>query len=100
LQYGCNHNSTSKKCIWPQKKTFKIREIFMFYHLKPWKSWQVVVFSFIWMSKNSNQKFIRWNFKFKFWFSTFESEHLLCQKESILQRTIKRTHIIRFLNKK
>jgi hypothetical protein len=36
----------AKKGIGPQKK-IKIREIFIFYHLKPWKSWQVVVFSFI-----------------------------------------------------
>jgi hypothetical protein len=30
----------------------------------------------------------------KFQFKTFQSEHLLRYKESILQRTIKRTHII------
>jgi len=30
----------------------------MFYHLKPWQSWRVVPFSFIWMSKNSNQKYV------------------------------------------
>jgi hypothetical protein len=24
-----------------QKKEVKIREIFMFYHLKPWKSWKL-----------------------------------------------------------
>jgi hypothetical protein len=33
-------------------------------------------------------------FKFKFQFITFESEHLLHQKKSILQRTMKRSHII------
>jgi len=26
------------------KKIIKIKEIFMFYHLKPWQSWQVVPF--------------------------------------------------------
>ncbi len=30
----------------------------------------------------------------KFWFRTFQSEHLLHYKELVLQRTIKRTHII------
>ncbi len=67
----------------------------MFYHLKPWQSWQVVGFSFIWIlkkiqTKNSFDKIL----SFKLWFSTFESEHLLRQKESILQKTIKRIHII------
>jgi L-asparagine transporter-like permease len=28
-------------------KTIKIGKIFMFYHLKPWKSWQVGLSSFI-----------------------------------------------------
>jgi hypothetical protein len=64
----------------------------MFFHLKPW---QVVVYSFIWMPKHSNKKFIWWNYRFKFWFRTFRHEHLLCQKESILHKTIKRIHIIK-----
>jgi hypothetical protein len=37
----------AKRVLDHKEKKFKIREIFMFYHLKPWKSWQVVVFSFI-----------------------------------------------------
>ncbi len=28
-------------------KIIKIEEIFMFYHLKPWQSWQVGPFSFV-----------------------------------------------------
>jgi hypothetical protein len=39
----------------------------MFFHLNPWKSWQVIAFSFMWMLRNSNKKSIWWNFKFKFW---------------------------------
>jgi hypothetical protein len=68
LQIVVDYSSTScnmgvitiqqpKKNIKPQRKTFKIREIFMFYHLKSWKSWQVVSFSFISMSRNSKKKF-------------------------------------------
>jgi hypothetical protein len=34
-------------------------------------------------------------FKFNFRFKTFENEHLFYQKESILQRTIKRIHVIK-----
>jgi hypothetical protein len=37
------------------------------------------------MSRNSNQKSVL-SFKFKFQIKTFESEHLLCQKVSILQK--------------
>ncbi len=42
-------------------------------------------------SKYSFDKILSLNFLFR----TFESEQLLHQKESILQRTIKRTHIIK-----
>jgi hypothetical protein len=84
----------AKKDVKWALKTIKIGKIFIFYHLKLWQSWQVGPFSFIWISRNSNQKCIWQNFKFKFQFRTFENEHLLHQIESILQRTIKRTHII------
>jgi hypothetical protein len=67
----------------------------MFYHLKPWKSWQVFSFSFMKLLRNSKQKSIWWNFKFNFWLKTSKSEHLCVRHESILQRTIKRTHIIK-----
>ncbi len=40
------------------KKTIKIKNIFIFYYLKPWQSSQVVHFLLIWMLRNSNQKFI------------------------------------------
>jgi L-asparagine transporter-like permease len=39
-------------------KIVKIGEIFMFYHLKPWQSWQVIHFSFTRILMNSNQKSI------------------------------------------
>ncbi len=52
-----SHIQQSKKGVGLHKKV-KIREIFMFCNLKPWKSWQVVVCSFIWMSINSNQESI------------------------------------------
>jgi hypothetical protein len=84
---------TRKDVGWWKKKS-KLEKIFMFYHLKSWQSWQVVSLSFIWMLENSDKKSTWWIFKFKFWFKTFENEHLLHQKESISQRTIKRTHII------
>ncbi len=44
--HGCSHNKTSQKGCQRALKTIKIGEIFMFYHLKPWYSWQVVPFSF------------------------------------------------------
>jgi len=37
----------AKKGIESQRKTIKIGQIFMFFHLKSWKSWQVISFSFI-----------------------------------------------------
>jgi hypothetical protein len=37
----------AKKDVRWALKTMKIKEIFMFYHLKPWQSWQVGPFSFI-----------------------------------------------------
>jgi hypothetical protein len=48
----------------------------MFCHLKPWQSWQVVV---LYVCQGIQTKSIWWNFKFKFWFKTFESEYLGCQ---------------------
>jgi hypothetical protein len=30
--------------------------MFMFYCLKPWQSWQIVPFSYIWMLKEFKQK--------------------------------------------
>jgi len=54
----CTHNPTSQKIHQTIEKKIKIREIFMFFHLKPWKPWQVVACSFIWMLRNSNQKSI------------------------------------------
>jgi hypothetical protein len=44
------------------------------------------------MSRNSNQKSIL-SFRFRFKFRTFESEHLLCQKESILQKDYQKDSI-------
>jgi hypothetical protein len=41
------------------------------------------------------KKSIWLNFKFRFWFKAFEGVHLLHQKESILQKAIKRTHTIK-----
>jgi hypothetical protein len=55
---GCRHNQMSKKRCQMTEKKVKIGEISMFYHLKPWQSWQVVPFSFIWMLRKSNKKFI------------------------------------------
>jgi hypothetical protein len=52
------------------------------------------VFMNMWMSRNSNQKSIWWNFKLKFWFKTFKSEQQCVKHESILRRTIKMTYII------
>jgi hypothetical protein len=37
----------TKKDVRKALKIVKIGEIFMFYHLKPWQSWQVGFFSFI-----------------------------------------------------
>ncbi len=47
----------AQKGVKLQRKKIKIGQIFMFCHLKSWQSWQVV-FSFIWMSMNSNKKSI------------------------------------------
>jgi hypothetical protein len=74
------------------KNLVKIGEILMFYYLKPWQSWQVVSFSFICMLRSLKQQSICYNFKFRFRFIIFESEHH--KKKSILQRIIKRIHII------
>jgi hypothetical protein len=39
---------TIKRAKKEQRKTIKFEKIFiLFYHLKPWQSWQVVPFSFI-----------------------------------------------------
>jgi hypothetical protein len=91
---GVTIKRTKKDVGW-QRKIINIGKIFIFYHLKPLAIIASFFFSFIWMSNNSNQKSIWYNFKFEFWFRTFESQPLLHQKGSILQRIIKRTHIIK-----
>jgi hypothetical protein len=48
---------TKKDVKWAFK-IINIGKIFMFYHLKPWQSWQVGPFPFIQMSRNSNQESI------------------------------------------
>jgi len=80
-----------KKVVKWALKIIKIGKIFMFYHLKPWQSWQVDFF-FIHMNVKKFKPKIH---LIKFWFRTFKNEHLLCHIESILQRTIKRIHIIK-----
>jgi hypothetical protein len=37
----------AKKNIKVQIKQVKIKEISMFFHLKPWQSWQVIAYSYI-----------------------------------------------------
>jgi hypothetical protein len=37
----------AKTSIKEQIKQVKIKEIFMFFQLKPWKSWQVIAYSYI-----------------------------------------------------
>jgi len=86
---GCNHNPTSQKGRKIAKKHNQ-NYIYIYIPFKTWQSRQVIDFSFIWMSKNSNQKSIWWNFKLKFWFRTFKSEQHV-KYESILQKTIKKT---------
>ncbi len=46
----------NEKGVKLQTKPVKIKEMFMFRHLKPWQSWQDFACSFICMSKNSNKK--------------------------------------------
>jgi len=41
---GCSHNKTNQKGCQMAKKNSQNRNIFMFYHLKSWQSWQVVLF--------------------------------------------------------
>ncbi len=48
----------SQKDVTWHPKIIKIEEMYMFYHLNPWQSWQVGPFSFIRMLKNSTKKFI------------------------------------------
>ncbi len=54
--FGCTHNPMNEKGVKLQTKPVKIKEMFMFRHLKPWQSWQDFACSFICMSKNSNKK--------------------------------------------
>jgi hypothetical protein len=49
-----------------------------------------IMASCFFIQKIQTKNLFWWNFKF--WFNTFKREHLLHQKESILQRTIKKTH--------
>jgi hypothetical protein len=37
----------AKKSIEAQIKQVKIKEMFMFFHLKPWQSWQAITYSYI-----------------------------------------------------
>ncbi len=74
--YGCSHNPMSQKGCWTTKKNSQNWINIYVLPFKPMQSWQVVFLFIIWMLRNSNQKSIWWNFKFKFWFKTFESEHL------------------------
>jgi hypothetical protein len=68
----CSHNTTSqKKCQTTKKNSQNWINIYVF----PFKAMEIMTnyCFFIWMLKNSNQKSIWWNFKFKFWFKTFKS---------------------------
>jgi hypothetical protein len=47
IQMGIITIKRAKKDVKWQRKIIKIEKIFMFYHLKPWQSWQVVPFLFI-----------------------------------------------------
>jgi hypothetical protein len=51
------------------------------------------------MSRNSNQKSIL-SFRFKYQFRTFESEHLLCKKESILQKDYQKDSYVKKIDGK
>jgi hypothetical protein len=65
----------------------------MFCHLKPLQSWQVIDFSFECLkiqTKNPFDEII----SSKFWLKTLKRVHECVRHESILQRIIKRTHII------
>jgi len=64
---------------------------FTFYHLKHANYGKFFLFHSYECQEIQTKNPFDKNFKVKFWLRTFENEHLLHQKESILQKTIKRT---------